>query len=676
MLTRSQIAAIEHDPAVVAVVPDSPVELMAQSVPTGVTRIGTLDSPVAVIDGTDERVDVDVAIIDTGIQADHPDLNVVGGYDCSTSNPAAWPDDHGHGTHVAGIVGALDNTIGVVGVAPGARLWSVKVFKRDSAGKAVSKISWIVCGIDWITAQRDPDDPSRPLIEVANMSLRDAGGDDGNCGYTNNDIEHQAICRSVASGTTYFAAAGNDGTSTTGWRPSSYDEVITVSALADYDGLPGGLASATCTSFGVLDVDDALARFSNYGKDVDLIAPGVCIRSTWRGSTYLTISGTSMATPTAAGAGALYIAAHPGASPAEVRLALRAAGSLDWRTWTDRDTTNEPLVDASSFGAGPGLGVSAPRDDVRVWAGGPSSSTPVKVVRKDAFAGQVALAMEGVPAGVTATLSQSSFSGWSVGPAKLVVTAAAGTPAGTTPTTFVATSGGLEARQTINLVVERDEVAPIATLTSESIVAPQTLTTAGVTVRTTWAGSDEGSGIVRFDLRERRSTGAWKTVLTTSGSVLTRSARLPISTVLRHRIRSTDAVGNAGAWTDGPAFTISTWSEKSALLTYKKTWKTQVTSSARGGRLRYATAANASVTLRVTASSVAWLSTVGPKRGKAKVYLDGVLVKTVDCYAKTITTKRIVFATDLTPGPHELRIVVAGTSGRPRVDVDGFVVIR
>src|SRR4029079_10876717 len=137
---------------------------------------------------------------------------------------------------------------------------------------------------------------------------------------TNNDPEHKAICNAVARGVTFAVAAGNDGLNAANTVPASYDEVITVSALADFNGQPGGGAAATCRS----DVDDTFADFSNYGPDVDIIAPGVCIYSTWKGGGYNTISGTSMASPHVAGAAALYKSTHPGASPQQVKDALIA----------------------------------------------------------------------------------------------------------------------------------------------------------------------------------------------------------------------------------------------------------------------------------------------------------------------------------------------------------------
>ena len=281
-LTPGQRRKLAADPAVAAIVPDTVVQLAAQSTPVGIKRVRATAAPATHIDGIDrsaDRVNADIAIIDTGIQAGHPDLNVRGGINCTgEGSAAAWADNNGHGTHVAGIAAAVDNGIGVVGTAPGARLWAVRVFRPDG----FSLISWIVCGIDWVTAQRDPDDPTKPRIEVANMSLRDEGGDDRNCGYTNPDPEHRAICASVAQGITYVVAAGNDSTSSSAWRPAPTRRSSPSRPSPTSTGSAAAGRPATCTSFGRRDVDDTFADFSNRGSDVDITAPGVCVRSTYR----------------------------------------------------------------------------------------------------------------------------------------------------------------------------------------------------------------------------------------------------------------------------------------------------------------------------------------------------------------------------------------------------------
>ncbi|WP_019816301.1 S8 family serine peptidase [Saccharomonospora saliphila] len=334
-LSAGEVAEVRADERVTSVSPDRTVTTLAQSTPTGIDRVDAEQSATANIDGTDDRVDVDVAVIDTGIDLDHPDLNVhtAGAINCSTGRDA--DDGNGHGTHVAGTIGALDNDSGVVGVAPGARVWPVRVLDNRGSGRW----SDIICGIDHVTAHADE-------IEVANMSLGGAGTDDGDCGNTNDDALHQAICNSVAAGVTYAVAAGNDYADAANSVPAAYDEVITVSALADFDGASGGAGVSTCRA----DQDDTFADFSNYGPDVDLIAPGVCIESTWMKGGYETISGTSMASPHVAGGAALYTANHPGATPAQVRSALQDAGTTDW-IWPseDPDGIQEKLLNVSTF---------------------------------------------------------------------------------------------------------------------------------------------------------------------------------------------------------------------------------------------------------------------------------------------------------------------------------------
>ncbi|PZF89768.1 S8 family peptidase [Micromonospora deserti] len=323
---------VSRDSRVLFVQPDGVATTTAQSMPTGINRADAELSTTAKINGTDERVDVDVAVIDTGVDLDHPDLNVytAGAKNCSTGRSA--DDGNGHGTHVAGTIGALDNSTGVVGVAPGARIWPVRVLSNSGSGS----FSDIICGIDFVTANAD-------MIEVANMSLGGSGSDSA-CG-SNRDAMHEAICKSVAAGVTYVVAAGNSSADSSTFVPAAYDEVITVSALADFNGLPGGGAAATCRA----DVDDTLADFSNYGADVDLIAPGVCIESTWKGAGYNTISGTSMASPHVAGGAALYTANNPSASPSTVKSALQSAGTTDWNNSDDPDGSKEKLLNVATF---------------------------------------------------------------------------------------------------------------------------------------------------------------------------------------------------------------------------------------------------------------------------------------------------------------------------------------
>lgn len=291
-----------------------------QVVPTGVSRVGGPKT------GT---VNVDVAILDTGV-ANHPDLDVVGGVNCMGGDPGNYGDGHGHGTHVAGTVAALDNTIGVVGVAPGARIWAVKVLSDRGSGS----LSTVLCGIDWVAARAG-------TIEVANMSLGGSGSD-GSC--TDNGYR-EAVCNLVGAGVTLVVAAGNSSADAANFAPATFPEAITVSALTDSDGAPGGLGPSSCRS----TADDNFADYSNYGSDVDIIAPGSCILSTSNTGGYVEYSGTSMASPHVAGGAALVKAANPGYSPAQVGSALRSSGSYNWNAADDPDGIKEPLLDISGL---------------------------------------------------------------------------------------------------------------------------------------------------------------------------------------------------------------------------------------------------------------------------------------------------------------------------------------
>ena len=143
-----------------------------------------------------------VAVLDTGIDLANPDLDARQGTNCiKPGTPAA--DDNGHGTHVAGIIGARNGGTGVVGVAPATPVYSVKILGSNGTGT----LSQFLCGIDWVTANA-----ASLGIKVANMSIGGAGATDTSCGAANKDAEHKAICRSVAAGITFVVAAGNNKT--------------------------------------------------------------------------------------------------------------------------------------------------------------------------------------------------------------------------------------------------------------------------------------------------------------------------------------------------------------------------------------------------------------------------------------------------------------------------------
>lgn len=301
------VRSLAVDPLVRSVEPDVMVMALGdppgQALPPGVARVLASAQPSA--PGEDGR-GVGVAIVDTGIDLAHPDLDVAGAV--SFVEGAGPSDDNGHGTHCAGIVAARDNAIGVVGVAPAARLFAVKVLDKDGAGA----LSDVVAGLDWVVRNAD-------RVAVANLSLGVIG---------KSPSLRAAIQACVHAGVVVVVAAGNEGADVFGEDgifgteddhiPAAYPEVLAVSAMAESDGRPGGLGP---TLRGTLD--DSLAGFSNHsarahdhplvrgpGGAIDLAAPGVDILSCWKEGGYRRASGTSMAAPHVTGLVARFVGAH------------------------------------------------------------------------------------------------------------------------------------------------------------------------------------------------------------------------------------------------------------------------------------------------------------------------------------------------------------------------------
>jgi subtilisin len=669
-LTAAQKRAIEADPDVAAVVPDEIVTVAAQHVPMGVRRVNANRSPVAAINGVDVRVDADVAIVDTGIDGKHPDLNVVGGVNCSTSDRSLWRDVQGHGTHVAGTVAALDNDFGVVGVAPGARLWAVKILNDEGFGY----LSWYVCGLDWIGAQRDPLDASRPLFEAVNMSVAKWGADDGTCGVASRDILHAAICRLVGSGVTVVAAAGNDGASASKRVPAAYDEVITVSALADTDGKPGGLGGSLCYSWGTYDKDDTFADFSNYGADVDLIAPGKCIWSTKPGNRYGYSSGTSMAAPHVAGAVALYKASRPLATPADVQRALQYLGSTNWNQATDPDSRKDLLLDAGAIQPLGDFALAA-TPPAPIGELGGTIAVPVALHRSTGFFEDVKVSVN-APAGVSASLSTSDLMASSTSTTGVTVAVPKGTPGGTYDVVIQGTNWGRT--RTVTVPVQVISEAPVAAAPALSARPGSTFQTTYFSVRAAWpAATDVSSWVTDYQVQWSVDGGAWGGTVSVPATTRTTARTFTVGRTYAARVRARDAVGNWSPWVASPTLRASVVQNTSTAITWKGLWYRFNYSTHSGGSTTYATQRGATATYTFTGRAVSLVMPKGPTRGQANIYLDNALVATVNLYRSSALTRQVVWSRAFpTAVQRTLRVEVVGTAGRPRVDIDAIVVLR
>ncbi|MGD2246639.1 MAG: S8 family peptidase [Candidatus Aminicenantes bacterium] len=293
LLKKNEVARIDDDPIVRAVGKKSgknkkaPPSQPFQEFPWNIFRIGA-HLTWAETKGTAVRV----AILDTGIDLDHPDLSAnIRGDTNTIKAKKSGDDDNGHGTHVAGVVAAVDNSIGIIGVGPEIDLWAVKVLDKKGRGR----LSDLIDGLDWCISQK---------IQIVNMSL---GTLEGNLTF------HEAIKKVHQSGVIQVAAAGNNGEDGGAVSfPAAYPETIAVSAVDAY----GNFAS-----------------FSSYGEEIDLTAPGTDIRSTHKDGFYTVMDGTSASAPHVAGTVALILTVIPDRhfdvngngiwDPAEVKTKLK-----------------------------------------------------------------------------------------------------------------------------------------------------------------------------------------------------------------------------------------------------------------------------------------------------------------------------------------------------------------
>lgn len=307
------LEGIRRNPNVIAIEPDIMMEAVASPAakpPSGGKpppppppaqtvewNILKIDAQKAWINST--GAGVKVAVIDTGIDKTHPDLaaNIAGGRNFvrkgSRLDPDAWSDDNGHGTHVAGIIAAVNNTIGVVGVAPDAKLYAVKVLNSTGSGF----VSDIIAGIEWSVAND---------MAVINMSLGASTG---------SSLLADACQAAANDGLLIVAAAGNDGGPVI--YPARYDSVIAV---------------------GATDSSNVVPSWSNKGAEVEVVAPGVSVLSAYKGGQYKVLSGTSMATPHVAGICALMLGMSDPLPPANPRATLD--GTADDLYEPGRDSTS------------------------------------------------------------------------------------------------------------------------------------------------------------------------------------------------------------------------------------------------------------------------------------------------------------------------------------------------
>ena len=299
------VALMAADPDIAWVEPDVSIAVQphalavqtgngSQMLPWSVARVGATGA---------QAPGVHLFVMDTGV--DNADVNLVEQYDLATGQTtpnAVGRDEDGHGTHIAGIAAAEDNSTGLLGIAPGAQVHSLRVLTgNEQSDSETLDVSEAIAAIEYATAWK-LSHPNEPM--VVNFSL---GSDIGTTAYNALD---DAILASIGTGITYVISAGNSGVNAETVTPAHVAEAITVGSY----GMEGRFSS-----------------FSNYGSVVDILAPGEEILSLGSKTlgdenALIRMSGTSMAAAHVSGAVALFLSENPNASPAQVREAMVRSG--------------------------------------------------------------------------------------------------------------------------------------------------------------------------------------------------------------------------------------------------------------------------------------------------------------------------------------------------------------
>jgi subtilisin family serine protease len=501
-----------------------------------------------------------VAVIDDGIDLNHPDLvdriwtnplevpnngldddqngyrDDVHGWDfCNDDAIPAEVGADGHGTHVSGTIAASLNASGVVGVAPGVTIMPLKAFQGpgDCPGQAGSDGA-VVAAIDYAGAMGAP---------IINASWGGPG---------NSSVLNAAI---ADFGALFVAAAGNNGQNLDSGANSFYPAEST---------LPNVLSVAAINQQG------NRASFSNYGAStVDIAAPGTKIFSTFPGG-YAFEDGTSMAAPHVTGVAALGLGVAPGLTTAALKARILSRG------------------------------VTLP-----------------SVVGKT----------------VTGKL--------------------------------------------VNAARVADVVGPVALPVDRHGINVGSIVGSSVSTTMTWpAATDDHSGVASYVVRRRVGSGPWAIFAAT---VAARSIKvsLPFGTATQFAIAGRDGVGNVGGQAESAAVTAVLLQDGTTLAKYAGTWSLASSRSASNGKLHSSTRAGASVEFKTTARAIAIVGSKGPSYGKAKVYVDGAYIQTIDFRRSSAQSRVVVFNRSWSAnGLHSVKLVVVGTSGRPRVDVDAFPILR
>jgi hypothetical protein len=302
-------------------------------------------------------------------------------------------------------------------------------------------------------------------------------------------------------------------------------------------------------------------------------------------------------------------------------------------------------------------------------AQGKSATWTIDVSRSN-FGSTIDLSASGLPAGTSASFNPDPAGGSSS--VLTITTSNCGTPTprGTFSITVSGTGAGLTRSTSVSLTVTNG--TPTVTAPNPSLYANTTLSTSTVRVKNGWSACD-ADGISSFKLQRQVNGGSWSTVSLSSALATSINQSLTKGTTYRYRVRATDKSGLSSFYAYGPSFKPIVTDQTSSVVSYSGTWKTGSPSSCYGGSVKYSYASGAAATYSFSGSSGAWVAYKGPTRGSAQVWVDGVLMATVNLYSTTTKARPVVYVFNWSGnGSHTIRIVNLATSGHGRIDIDAF----
>jgi hypothetical protein len=376
-----------------------------------------------------------------------------------------------------------------------------------------------------------------------------------------------------------------------------------------------------------------------------------------------------MAAPAVAGAVALFKASRPWASPAAVKDALQVLGSTSWFSSTDPDTHHERLLDVTRLGPAGDFSVGLAGGSAVGEAGG--TARIAITINRSATHFETLRLTGTTPPGFPVSLDRPVLSGFSAKTATLSVTVPAGTTPGRYPVTVSASDGARVRTTTVNFAVEAD--APTMSTPSISLSAGAKMTSTSAIVLLKWvAAADASSAIAAYRIDRSVDDGAWQRVATIGSTARSYTHTTVPNHRYRYRMAAVDTAGNWSPWVVMSNYHVRAVQDGS--LAYRGTWFGARSSAAFGGTTRYSGTTGASARVYLTARQYALVAPMGPTRGYARIYVDGVRIATVSLYRSSLSSRRIVWVgtfPTMTKRLIEVRVIRA--TGRPRVDVDAIV---